>query len=481
MGATGESVRRLTNFGFNPSWSPDGTAIVLASESVLDDPNSRVGNSTLSIVKVASGKVDRIQIRGKHSVDGEERTDAVQPQWSPHGYRISYWGISRDQRDIWTVRQDGSDPVRVTENSSGITNWSPVWSPDGKHIYFSSDSGGISNVWRIAIDERSGRTSGSPQPVTSAGGINQRQHVSISKDGRVIGYVEQVVVHNLMSAPISSLDEVTEQPRRLIQSSKSVRSPDPSPDGRFVAYASWVQQEDIYVIRSDGTAERQLTNDLYRDRIPRWSPDGGRIAFYSDRSGSFQVWTIKPDGSGLQQVTHDGSKSITRSVWSPDGRRLAGFRSDEGSFIIELDEAFNEISRRGLPPYPDPKNNFNVWSWSPDGKWLAGHVRHKETAEVKGIAVYSIENGQYELLQDFGSVPTWLNDSRRLLFVNNNKIEFIDRLTKVVSPILSVPLPQYISSLGQLSKDNDRIYFTIQPREADVWLMMQEVERKSTP
>jgi WD40-like Beta Propeller Repeat len=169
---------------------------------------------------------------------------------------------------------------------------------------------------------------------------------------------------------------------------------------------------------------------------------------------------------------------VTRSVWAPDGRRLAAFRIDEGSFIIEMDEGFNEVSRRVLPPYPNPRDNFNVWSWSPNGKWLAGQVRHKDTAEVTGIALYSIEKEQYELLQAFGTVPTWLGDSRRLLFVNNNKIEFIDRLTRTVSPIFAVPLPQYISSLGQLPEQYNQIYFTIQPREADVWLIVPETERK---
>ena len=54
MGATGESVRRITNFGFNPSWSPDGRQLVIAEEAVMDSPNDRTRFSKLSVVDAAS-------------------------------------------------------------------------------------------------------------------------------------------------------------------------------------------------------------------------------------------------------------------------------------------------------------------------------------------------------------------------------------------------------------------------------------------
>ena len=473
MGATGESVRRLTNSGFNPSWSPDGSRIVFSSQTVVDEPNNRAGDGAISIAAVASGRVTPIRIANGFS-------DAVQPSWSPHGNRIVYWTLNRGHRDIWTVRPDGTDPVRVTDGIDGVTNWSPVWAPDGKYLYFSSDRGGISNLWRVRINEESGRTSEPPQPVTSGGGTNQRQHVSISRDGRVIAYVEEVVVHSLFRLPFRPSDGKVPGPSAfLLQGSKSVESPDPSPDGRFVAYSSWVQQEDIYIVNSDGTGERQLTNDAYRDRIPRWSPDGSRIAFYSNRSGRFEIWTIRPDGSGLEQVTND-SQDVTRCVWSPEGHRLAGSHFNGESFIVELDASYKEASRTLLPPYPDVADNFNVWSWSPDGNWLAGHVRRKDTSEVEGLALYSLEKQQYELLRESGNLPTWLNDSRRLLFSHKGQIELIDRLTRRVSSVFTVPLPQFVSSLGQLSRLNDQIYFTLQPREADIWLIVRDTQGKTT-
>jgi hypothetical protein len=169
---------------------------------------------------------------------------------------------------------------------------------------------------------------------------------------------------------------------------------------------------------------------------------------------------------------------VIRSVWSPDGRHLAA-RTQERPFIVTLDDSLKVVSREDLPPYPDPGAYLDVWSWSPDGKWIAGQALQNKSAELKGLALYSVDQKRYELLHESGTVPAWLSDSRRLVFWNNDRIELIDLLTKTVSPVLSLPVPQAITSLGQLPKRNDQIYFTLQPREADVWLIMPEAVRKA--
>ena len=72
------------------------------------------------------------------------------------------------------------------------------------------------------------------------------------------------------------------------------------------------------VVNRDGTNWRDLTDDKYFDRYPRWSPDGKKIAFASDRSGSYEIWTIEADGTNLRRSLYL-SPGTSFPLWSPDG------------------------------------------------------------------------------------------------------------------------------------------------------------------
>src|SRR5215472_9668888 len=161
MGATGENVRRLTDFGFNPAWSPDGKQLAINSEMV-SHPFARVGYSDLWVVDAVTGEKRRI-VEGQ-TVAARGGGDASQASWSPHGDRIAYWGLRGETgwRDIWTIPAGGGEPVDVTNDVA--TDWNPVWSPDGRYLYFGSDRGGTLNLWRVPIDEKTGKTLGPVEP-----------------------------------------------------------------------------------------------------------------------------------------------------------------------------------------------------------------------------------------------------------------------------------------------------------------------------
>jgi serine/threonine protein kinase len=152
MGRTGESPRRLSNEGFNPAWASDGGEILYAAEDVIANPFARAGNSQLWALKVATGEKRLVS------------EDAVQPSWSPHGRRIAYWTVQGGggERNIYTIPAVGrGEPVAVT--SDPPLDWNPVWSSDGTYLHFSSNRGGSLNLWRVPIDEESGKPLGQPE------------------------------------------------------------------------------------------------------------------------------------------------------------------------------------------------------------------------------------------------------------------------------------------------------------------------------
>jgi Tol biopolymer transport system component len=344
-----------------------------------------------------------------------------------------------------------------------------VWSPDGRFLYFSSTRGGTMNLWRVAIDEGSGRVSGEPQPVTTpsswSGGI------SFSHDGRRLAFATLDWRSTLLKLAFdSAAEKVIGVPIPVLRSTQPIRDHEVSPDGGSVVFNRAGIREDIFLARTDGSGLRRLTDDPYRDRAPAWSPDGRRIAFYSDRGGSYQVWTIHPDGSGLQQVTAVGG-SVNFPSWSPDGSRLATVNIRSGG------ATFNDLSRLPVSApsttFPAPHTDSTFWplQWSPDGSSLLG----LEIAPARhAILVYSPGTGRWESVLEVSSLswicPVWLRDGRRILYRDRTGIWLADRTTKRRSKLFAVGGYLEGRSLG-LTRDERWITFTETANEGDIWMM----------
>jgi Tol biopolymer transport system component/predicted Ser/Thr protein kinase len=453
MGATGESPKRLVDFGYNPAWSPDGVQLVCATRTFSRPANRYGGSSRLLAVNVSTAE--------RRPLAGPE--DAVQPRWSPQGHRIAFWANLKGQRDIWTIPAAGGTPVAVTNDA--FLDWNPVWSPDGRHLYFSSDRGGSMNIWRVPIEERSGKVLGNPEPLTTPSPYSG--FFSLSRGGQRLLYVQLGMTANLDKVAFDPAREAAAGPPVPVTRGTGISGmPEISPNGEWLAFiSSGKQQEDLSLIHPDGSGLRQLTDDPYRDRGPHWSPDGRLISFYSNRIGGFQIWTIHPDGSNLRQLTFESRGNATAHAWSPDGARLA-YQIPGASFIIEVAKPWNAETLQRLPGLPEP-NTFAPRSWSPDSRKLAGSRASGATSS--GICVISLDDPPVlRELTDFGEGPVWLNDSRRLLFSNGSKIQLIDTQTKTVRDVLSVA--PHVAGGPTLSRDNRTIYFHLSTTEADIWL-----------
>ena len=457
MGATGESVRRLTDFGHNPSWSPDGRKIVFATEGI-SEPTSRFSISQLWTVDVATGDLKRIV---------EE--DAVQPSWSPGGSRIAYWGVPvrGGKRTISTVAASGGEPVRAA--GDGSLAWNPVWSADGAWLYFASDRSGSMSLWRLRIDEASGQVRGEPEPVATPSSWSAMP--SPSRDGKRMLYVSDGSESNVVKMAFDpEAGKVAGPPVAVTQGSRMVRSVSVSPDERWITFQAVAPREDVFVARSDGSGLLRLTDDLHKDRLPRWSPDGRRIAFYSNRSGRWEIWIIQGDGSGLHQVTRTAGPSVTTPIWSPDGRRLIVGLGGLGSGLIDLSRPLAERAPRPLPAMEGGRR-FNAGSWSPDGKWLAGTAQEMNSPPAPGIHLYSLETGRYRRLTAGGSGALWAADNRHLLVWGPQVLEWVDAQTGE-SRDTGAPPPDPGRTLGLgLSRDLRTLYAVRTVEKSDVWML----------
>jgi serine/threonine protein kinase len=300
MGAMGESVRRLTDIARNPAWSSDGTEIAVDAQWIKSELKPDSGPQ-LWRINVATGR-RRLVMEGL----------ASHPSWSPDGRRIAYWTRSVGRPgEIWTISADGEDAIRVTSAAEGAFNRDPVWSSDG-YLYYASNRGGSQNFWRQRIDEM-GEVRGMPEPITTP--ATSSFDLSLSHDGRRILYATNEQKQNLERVLLEPAGPIVTAPLTpIIQGKRWILGPQVSPDGSWIVYYS---EKDLHLIRTDGTGLRQLTRDSFDDQEPRWSPDGRRIFFSSDRTGRYDTWSIRPDGSDLRQIT----RSRREPILAPGGRQ----------------------------------------------------------------------------------------------------------------------------------------------------------------
>ena len=248
----------------------------------------------------------------------------------------------------------------------------PVWSSDGKAVYYTSGREGTVALWKVDVGRHT------LQRMTMGSG--PESDPSVSRDGTTLVYSTNledynVVVRDLASGVersfgtrrveqmprfsqdgsaaifisdrVDGRDELWEQPladgvasgeaRRVTRhDTGEVVHPAVSPDGRWIAYYRAVEdQRHIWVVSSDGVSPVQFTTDPASDIQPGWSPDGSQLAFTSERDGRFHIW-VAPVANGRPAGPARQLTGARRARWLRSGRQTV-----RGSRI-----------RRNPPPAP---------------------------------------------------------------------------------------------------------------------------------
>jgi serine/threonine protein kinase/dipeptidyl aminopeptidase/acylaminoacyl peptidase len=453
MEATGENPRRIAARGHMPSWSPDGTAIVYCDDTFLMPNDRGAPGSRLHVLDLTTNTQRDL-----------ETGDAVQPNWSPHGQRIAYWSTEggAGQRKIMTVPASGGTPVPASDDP-GI-DWSPVWAPSGQELYFLSDRGGTMNLWRIKINERTGKTSGSPEAVTTP--ALYMRFLSWSANGKKFLYSQ--------SQDRISLSFIAFDKNRL----QTVGDPMPaggnfnignfsvSPDEtRIVHDTVGDPTEDLWIVNMDGSGRRKLTSDSFRNRLPSWSPKGDEILFISTRSGSYQEWLVHPDGSGLRPLTA-ARNPVNAGVWIDGGRRIIASLFNLG--LASLDPASpSPITDPKMLPGLEKLSHSYAFVSPPENGLLIGHING---SGENPVVQYSPAEGKLTKLGVRGTRPNWVPgwNNRYIVFLRDDACFLYDRQEKREKRLFSTPHNQmYFLQIGASGR---RIYFSRTIRDAHVWM-----------
>jgi Tol biopolymer transport system component/DNA-binding winged helix-turn-helix (wHTH) protein len=438
----------------SPQWSSDG-------EELAHLRREEEGGF-IEIVSLRTRESRRIRIPG----DAGNRFDL---SWSPDGQFLAYVrapnrdeGVSR----IWSLRAGDDEAFPVSDGTS--SDWSPVWSRDGRSLFFVSNRAGSMDLWqqRLAAD---GRTEGDPEAVTVGIGM---QSVALTADGRKLAYSKGRSVANVFRVPVLADREATwEDAEQMTFDQAYIAMLDLSVDGRHLFVSSdRGGNADLWRVPVGGKDFTQLTTDRSQDWAPRLSPDGDRIAFYSYRTGNRSIWIMPAEGGQAVRLT-DGSSANMFPSWSPDGRNIVFYSDRQGNVDVFVMPAEGTDVRQMTD---DPASDYFP-QWSPDGEWIV-YTSFRADTDNRLWRVPAAGGTPEPMMRDSGHPPPalfrWSEDGKAIYFLRGDDNIWSLRL-KDRSERRLTRLSGKAGSRGpySLAVGGGYLYFTWKRDIGDIWTM----------
>jgi Tol biopolymer transport system component len=271
---------------------------------------------------------------------------------APNG-KIAYvvdMGFPDYTTDIWVMDADGSNQINIT-NTPSVSEYGPVWSPDGSKIAYVTGDQVASGVWVMNGD-------GTNQVKLSTF-VGSEFGPTWSADNSKIAlvrYVPGIVISIQFDIFVVALDGSSDV--NITNSDYDELEPAWSPDGTKIAFAgvrsggafnTW----QIVTVNPDGSGEADLIVMDEENRSPAWSPDSTKITFMSQFNnpccGTWQVWAMNSDGTGATNLSNDGTVYDMWPTWSPDGTLILFSSTRNGGCCGETN-IFSMPAPTQLPP-----------------------------------------------------------------------------------------------------------------------------------
>lgn len=417
MPAEGGVPVRLT---YNPggaqviAWTPDGTEVVFRSmfENVVGrDPN-------LYAVKVKGGAPERLPLdRGVLVSFMPEEHKFL---YCRRGNEEYYWKRYKggQYQDIWIYDSVAKTYTPVTDYVG--KNSYPMWA--GGLMYFVSDrANGIANLFTQKLDTKG------VKPVTNYGDFDV---MTPTTDGRSIAYVQdgRIHVYDIQAGQDRTIAVQVPSDRwalrnRVINPRDYIHTVNIGDDGKTVVLEA---RGDVFRVPvGPETAENLSGTPGTREMNPALSPDGKTVAFFSDRTDNYQLYTQSVAGGEWTQVTTDLDKLVYRLAWSPDGKKVLFGNKDYSIFYVDL--AAKKLVK--VDSSNQMKNDEFTWeiadyTWSPDSKWIAySFVQANRNSQ---IFVFNIETGKkFPVTGDFydNLYPSFDANGQYLYYVSSRNFD----------------------------------------------------------
>jgi Tol biopolymer transport system component/DNA-binding winged helix-turn-helix (wHTH) protein len=396
--AAGGSPRRVTDFGARPAWSPDGRRIAFGA-------SGRVMAARTRIWSVGADGTDLAPM----TLAGRPEGVHQMPVWSSDGRHLAFVAGIPGHTSLWIQRLADGHLIHVRD-----AHMIPAlaFSPNDRSIFWAEASrASYGRVWRRAIDLRSGRVAGDVMEDETPG---HDPVAGLSIAGRQMAYVATRLETNLWTLPIGRGQPGA--PRPLTRSTYRNTFPVFSPDGSRVAFQQKRPDSDteVWTITPAGGETRPLLPDNPRGFFPSWLPGGERVlAVERTLDGDrFAYLNMK---SGRRDVVRALDREKHPRL-SPDGRRLAFHAPVEGTLQVFVALVTGGPSRQ-LTHSP---TDVAYPSWSPDGTRLAVEVRRGEDVQ---IALVPSGGGPLEVITSDPGLHwphSWAPDNDRIAFAGEH-------------------------------------------------------------